>query len=89
MILQELTKLYESNFTHKISASLTKREVSQITREAKTNGLSIKITPVLGGHNTESGQYYDIIGSEDDLKVVCDFSADTYGYFDESNIKKI
>lgn len=92
MLIKDLITISEqiSKFTHKISASLTKQEVNDITREAKENKLNIQIKPVSGGHNSgSSDQYYDIIGSEEDLKIVCDFSADTYGYFDESNIKKI
>ena len=77
--------------THVINASLKKREVSAIKREIKDFELkTVTVVPNPGGHNSGDGSsYYQIFGSESDLKEVCDFSTDKYGYFDKSDIEKI
>ena len=95
-LLQELVALQESyqhtqDQTHVINAALKKREVSAIKREVIDFELkTVTVVPNPGGHNSGDGSsYYQIFGSESDLKEVCSFSADKYGYFDESDIEKV
>ena len=77
--------------THKISTSLTKSEVTKLKKMIKTEEMSsITLSIDAGGHNSDTNsQYYVIAGTEQELKDLCDYCADSIGYFSERDIEKI